>query len=209
MAGETTRRLSPLQIGLLVVLAAGVIYGASVAVGEWQRRREVYHGPALEPPPAVQQWRREQGYPWAEGLSREQRREAWKRFGEQWWGRTTRAQKMTVMRGYYPRIAARFAVRPEQQPAVEAVFDRTGNQILDIWNGWWREDFNRTLAVTRTFLLVGQVRADLTPVLDEEQLKQFDDWVLRAEEWREQGERRRAESEGRAATDEDGQPPGE
>lgn len=167
---------------LLILLSLGVL--TACAMFGWQRyqeRRSVFEG-RMQTPPEVLEARRARGSIFASGMSREERREAGRRFGKDFWQRTSHEQKLEVARGYFPQLTAPLKLTPEQQGPVNKVLEGATNALLPIWDGWWNPNFNNAGAMLRTMMVVDTSRKQLEPLLTADQKQLIEEWMARAQQ---------------------------
>ena len=169
------------QCVALLLALAGFAYAGVQGWRNYQARQAVYTQ-RMQAPPEVLEARKLRGSPFAPGLTREERRKAFEKFGKDFWQRTSTAEKVEVARGAIPEMVKPLKLRPEQQAPVQKVIEGATAAMIPIWDGWWEPNFNKAPAVLRSYLVAATARQQLEPILDAKQKAMVDAWMTKARE---------------------------
>jgi hypothetical protein len=149
---------------------------------KYLRYRRLMSGRRIQPPPEVIAHHKAMQYPWAEGLDRQQRTEAFKAYARKIWESNSPEQLTEVADGFFPQATRRLNLRPDQVPRVRKVYNDAVEHLIPVWDGFWAKDFDRSRALVQTGLILAESRMRVQPVLDEKQRASLDQSLTRFKE---------------------------
>ena len=174
----------------LYAVLALLLFGYAAFAGwqAWQRRRAVFYGGKLQPPPDVIAFRESIHSPFVPGLDREERRRRWREQGAKIWHQTDIDQKIEIADGYFPEISKRLELAPNQINIARAIYHQSIRQLIAAWDGWDRPGFSNTGPLLQSWLIAGQAQGAMAAHLNPQQREKLQAWMEETQKARQRSE---------------------